>query len=96
MISGAGIGPAAAMSLFFLAGCGSAVSTACQCPKPVAYDDATITKISQALRALPPDNVLRRAMDDYEDERDELRICLAGGRAVSDPRASGASRMAAQ
>ena len=96
MISGAGIGLAAAMSLLFLAGCGSAVSTACQCPKPVAYDDATLTKITQALRALPPDNVLHRAMDDYEDERDELRICLAGGRAVFDPRVSGASRMAAQ
>ena len=96
MISGAGIGLAAAMSLLFLAGCGSAVSTACQCPKPVAYDDATITKISQALRALPPDNVLHRAMDDYEDERDELRICLAGGRTVSDLRGSRAFRMTAQ
>ena len=96
MIAGAGIGLAAAMSLLFLAGCGSALSTACQCPKPVAYDDATITKITQALRALPPDNVLHRAMDDYEDERDELRICLAGRRAVSDPRESGASRMAGQ
>jgi hypothetical protein len=84
------------MSLLFLAGCGSALSTACQCPKPVAYDDATITKITQALRALAPDNVLHRAMDDYEDERDELRICLAGRRAVSDPRESGASRMAGQ
>ena len=30
-----------------------------------------------ALRALPPDNVLHQAMDDYEDERDDLRICLA-------------------
>ena len=96
MIAGAGIGLAAAMSLLFLAGCGSALSTACQCPKPVAYDDATITKITQALRALAPDNVLHRAMDDYEDERDELRICLAGRRAVSDPRESGASRMAGQ
>jgi hypothetical protein len=96
MISGVGIGLVAAMILFLLAGCGAAASTACQCPKPVAYDDATITKITRALRALPPDNVLHRAMDDYEDERDELRICLAGGRAASDPGASGASRMAAQ
>jgi hypothetical protein len=96
MISGAGIGLVAAMSLLVLTGCSGAVTTACQCPKPVAYDDATITKISQALRALPPDNVLHRAMDDYEDERDELRICLAGARAFSDPRASLASRMPAQ
>jgi hypothetical protein len=96
MIAGAEIRLVAAMIIFLLAGCASAVSTACQCPKPVAYDDATITKITRALRALPPDNVLHRAMDDYEDERDELRICLAGGRLASAPRGSGASPMAAQ
>jgi hypothetical protein len=84
------------MISFLLSGCGTAVSNACQCPKPVAYDEATITKITHALRALPADNVLHRAMDDYEDERDELRICLAGGRAVSEPGGSGAARIAAQ
>ena len=57
-----------------IAGC-SARSTACQCPKPVAYDDETLKKISQALRALPADNVLQRAMEDYENERDDLRFC---------------------
>ena len=96
MIAGAGVRLAAAMIIFLQAGCGSAVSTACQCPKPVAYDDATITKITHALRALPPDNVLHRAMDDYEDERDELRICLGGGRVVSQSGGSAASRMTAQ
>ena len=96
MISGAGFWLAAATVLFLLTGCGSALSTACQCPKPVAYDDATITKITQALRALPPDNVLHRTMDDYEDERDELRICLAGGRAASDPSEAGGSRISAR
>jgi hypothetical protein len=96
MIVGAGVRLAAAIIIFLPAGCASAVSTACQCPKPVAYDDATITKITQALRALPPDNVLHRAMDDYEDERDELRICRAGGRVVSQSSGSGASRSAAQ
>jgi hypothetical protein len=35
-----------------------------------------IEKITAALRALPPDNVLQQAMADYEDERDALRICL--------------------
>ena len=96
MLLGAGIRLAAAMIFFLLVGCSGAMSTACQCPKPVAYDDATITKITQALRALPQDNVLHRAMDDYEDERDELRICLAGGRTVSDLRGSRAFRMTAQ
>jgi hypothetical protein len=61
------------------AGCSSAGSTVCQCPKPVDYDDPTIKKITQALRALPPENVLHRAMDDYEDERDDLRACLSMG-----------------
>ena len=53
-------------------------STTCQCPKPVAYDDATLKKITKALRALPTDNVLHEAMDDYENERDDLRFCPAG------------------
>lgn len=61
----------------FVSACTGMASTACKCPKPVTYDDATIKKITMALRALPPDNVLHQAMDDYEDERDDLRICLA-------------------
>lgn len=63
----------------FVSGCTSMSSTSCKCPKPVAYDDATIKKITMALRALPSDNVLHQAMDDYEDERDDLRACLAIG-----------------
>lgn len=63
----------------FAAGCTGMSSIACKCPKPVAYDDATIKKITMALRALPPNNVLHQAMDDYEDERDDLRACLAIG-----------------
>jgi hypothetical protein len=58
-----------------VAGCSNAASSTCQCPQPVAYDDATLTKISQALRALPSDNVLHQAMEDYENERDDLRFC---------------------
>jgi hypothetical protein len=57
------------------AGCGDMRPTTCQCPKPVAYDDATLKKISLALRALTPDNILHQAMEDYENERDDLRFC---------------------
>ncbi|HWB50160.1 MAG TPA: hypothetical protein VG651_13700 [Stellaceae bacterium] len=46
-----------------------------RCPVPVAYDDATSHKIQQELDALPKDSVLRRAMNDYEAERDNLRMC---------------------
>jgi len=75
MGSRAGMGFAALAALLVVAGCGSTRSTACQCPKPVAYDETTLKKISQALRALPADNVLHQAMEDYENERDDLRFC---------------------
>ncbi|HVH76778.1 MAG TPA: hypothetical protein VM755_17820 [Stellaceae bacterium] len=45
------------------------------CPTPVHYSDATLNKITKALEALPPGNVLHRAMTDYEYERDDLRFC---------------------
>jgi hypothetical protein len=78
MASRAGTGFVALAAVLIVAGCSSTGSTACQCPKLVAYDDATLKKISQALRALPADNVLHEAMDDYENERDDLRFCPAG------------------
>ncbi len=62
-----------------LAGCSSIGTTAaCQCPKPVAYNEATIKAITAALKALPPNSVLQAAMDDYEDERYNLRHCTGG------------------
>jgi hypothetical protein len=78
MRSRVNVGFAALAAVLTIAGCTSTGSTACQCPKPVAYDDATLKKITKALRALPPDNVLHEAMDDYENERDDLRFCPAG------------------
>jgi hypothetical protein len=75
MASSARIRVVAFGALIAAAGCSGMRTTACQCPKPVAYDDDTLTKISQALRALPEDNVLRQAMEDYENERDDLRFC---------------------
>jgi hypothetical protein len=75
MVSKVGAGVVAVAAVTIIAGCGSLRSTACQCPKPVAYDEAILKQISQALRALPPDNVLHQAMEDYESERDDLRFC---------------------
>ena len=46
-----------------------------RCPVPIAYDDATSQTIQDALDALPKDSVLRKAMTDYESERDNLRMC---------------------
>jgi hypothetical protein len=70
-----GIRDAAIGVALVLTGCTVARDTSCKCPKPVAYDEATLKEISQALRALPSDNVLHRAMEDYENERDDLRFC---------------------
>jgi hypothetical protein len=53
------------------AGCGSGS----QCPKPIAYDDATLREIQKALTALPKDSILHQVMSDYETERDDLRFC---------------------
>jgi hypothetical protein len=68
-------GAAALAAVLVVSGCSGMGSTACQCPKPVAYNDATIKAITAALRALPPNSVLQAAMDDYEDERYSLRHC---------------------
>lgn len=75
MVWKTGLDAAALATVLVIASCSGARSTACQCPKPVAYDEATLKKISQALRALPSDNVLHQAMEDYENERDDLRFC---------------------
>jgi hypothetical protein len=71
----AGVSVVSLVALLVVAGCGTTRSTACRCPKPVAYDEPTLKKISQALRALPAENVLHQAMEDYENERDDLRFC---------------------
>ena len=75
MVSKMGIGAAMFGTVLVVASCSDMRSTACQCPKPVAYDEPTLKKISVALRALPSDNVLHQAMEDYENERDDLRFC---------------------
>ena len=46
-----------------------------KCPKPVVYDDATLKKIQKARAALPRDSILLQVLEDYENERDDLRFC---------------------
>ena len=68
----AGLGLAAAVAVPLITiGCGGES----KCPKPVAYDDATLREIQTALTALPRDNILHQIMADYETERDDLRFC---------------------
>jgi hypothetical protein len=66
---------AAIVVVLVVTGCSAVRDTSCKCPKPVEYDETTLKQISQSLRALPPENVLHRAMEDYENERDDLRFC---------------------
>jgi hypothetical protein len=73
--SKSGIRAAPIVAVFVLTGCSVSRDASCKCPRPVAYDETTLKKISQALRALPSDNVLHQAMEDYENERDDLRFC---------------------
>ncbi len=63
-------GMALALALL-TAGCGGAS----RCPKPVAYDDATLKAIQKAISELPKDSILRSIMIDYENECDDLRFC---------------------
>jgi hypothetical protein len=70
MRSGARLTLALAIPLL-AAGCGGGD----RCPKPVAYDEATLREIQKALTALPRDNILHQVMADYETERDDLRFC---------------------
>jgi hypothetical protein len=65
-------GAGVALALALLAGGCSSTS---KCPKPVVYDDATLTKIEKAREALPRDSILLQVLEDYENERDDLRFC---------------------
>jgi hypothetical protein len=61
----------ALLAALLLQGCSSGP----KCPKPVVYDDATVKKIQKAREALPRDNILLQVLEDYENERDDLRFC---------------------
>jgi len=70
MRAGAGV----VLALALLAGgCGS--SSVSRCPRPIAYDDAMLKKIEKAREALPKDSILLQVLEDYENERDDLRFC---------------------
>ena len=66
------LGAGVALALGLLAGgCGSTS----KCPKPIVYDEATLKKIEKARQALPRDSILLQLLEDYENERDDLRFC---------------------
>ncbi len=70
-----GAGVALAVTLLsgalLIAGCGQTS----RCPKPIVYNDAILKKIEKAREALPKDSILLQVLEDYENERDDLRFC---------------------
>ncbi len=65
----------AALGFVLLVGGCSGESHASRCPTPVHYDDATLKRIEKAREALPKDSILLQVLEDYENERDDLRFC---------------------
>ena len=63
---------ATALALMLLAG---GCSDERHCPTPVHYGDAMLKKIEKAREALPKNSVLLQVLEDYENERDDLRFC---------------------
>lgn len=57
------------------AGAGSNDRAERKCPVPVRYTKQQYDEIQKALQALPKDSILLQAMQDYEQERDDLRFC---------------------
>ena len=43
--------------------------------RPLNDYDATLKKIQTARGALPRDSILLQVLEDYENERDDLRFC---------------------
>jgi hypothetical protein len=50
------------------------------CPQIRTYTPAEEKAITRAMQALPPDNPLVNAMLDYEELRDEARLCARARR----------------
>jgi type IV pilus biogenesis protein CpaD/CtpE len=61
-----------ALAMALLA-CGCASKS--KCPTPVNYDAKTLKEIEKAREALPKDSILHQVLEDYENERDDLRFC---------------------
>ncbi|HXE17910.1 MAG TPA: hypothetical protein VN632_11825 [Stellaceae bacterium] len=75
MFRGLSLAALAAVSLA-LAGCGSQQrADTPRCPSVVNYSDAQLTGIQASINKLSKDDILRTAMSDYEQLRDDARYC---------------------
>ena len=75
-------------TLFALAGCAASDAEnpdsndasgahAIICPQIKQYSEAQLNAIQKGINALAQDSPLRSAMQDYEDLRDDARVCQA-------------------
>ncbi len=66
---------AIAVALLLLAGCERPHYAPTQCPAVKPYSEAELAAIQKAIDALPANDPLRGAMQDYEELRDDARNC---------------------
>jgi hypothetical protein len=71
------IGTALAASFLALAACAPPRQGKIECPRIHEYSDTQLDAIQKSINALPQDDALRSAMQDYEDMRDDTRVCQA-------------------
>ena len=69
------LGLAAALLAAGCSGSGSSSTAERRCPVPVHYTKQQYDEIQKAMKALPKDSILLQTMQDYEQERDDLRFC---------------------
>jgi len=69
------LGLAAALLCAGCSGSGSSSTAERRCPVPVHYTKQQYDEIQKAMKALPKDSILLQTMQDYEQERDDLRFC---------------------
>ncbi|MGH6991312.1 MAG: hypothetical protein ACREFD_07660 [Stellaceae bacterium] len=60
-----------------IAGCSMWNRPVAQCPRIVKYSNAQLDAIQRSINRLPPKDSLRGAMQDYENLRDDSRVCVA-------------------
>jgi hypothetical protein len=60
-----------------IAGCSMSNRPVAQCPHVVKYSNAQLDAIQNSINHLPSKDPLRGAMQDYENLRDDSRVCVA-------------------
>jgi hypothetical protein len=68
---------AGAAVVLSLAGCSLSHRPDPKCPRVVKYSNPQLDAIQKSINRLPANDPLRGAMQDYENLRDDSRVCVA-------------------